>query len=169
MISGKWRKERQREKRNESGLVCLWWSLTLTSLHTSPYISIETRLCVFIWPLCSAMHLCSVDSVTYECYDINESFPPPSPPPSTTLSFLSFSSSAPISSSGLYKLAMSTVRDACSNMAFGHERKPRNRCFSSQSSVSDLKSAHFAELDLTPGSKKIYSCLYLFYWLFNGD
>lgn len=124
-------------------------------LLTSPYMSIHFhqgkplssfgQQCVS-----SSVRLHSVDSVTYECNDISESFPPP-----TALSFLSRSFSTPIASSGLYKLAMSTESETPAlTWPPGGNASPDTRRFYSQSSGSDLQiCTFFAELDLTSGKK----------------
>lgn len=49
------------------------------NISFSPYMSIQSASAV------GSPCLCCVDSVTYECYDISESFPPPSPPPFLSL------------------------------------------------------------------------------------
>lgn len=127
-------------KKGMSGLVCVLRDLlTLTSLHTSP--SGQGFASSFVHRMSSTVWLCSVDSVTYECNDISESFPPPA---ALSLLYL-FSFSPPIASSGLYKLAMSTESETLAlTWPPGGNASPNTRRVYSQSSVSDLcKSVHF--------------------------
>lgn len=103
------------------------------------------------------MRLCSVDSVTYECYDISESFLIHPPPPSSAApSFLSaFLLLSP--PWGLYKLAVSTESEipALTWPPDGNASPDIDASIHKVLTVI-CKSAHFAERDLTPGIKKLF-------------
>lgn len=164
------------KKGNESGLVCVW-SISAT---LSPYMSIhfhrgQDSASSFGQRVHSAV-LCWLSDIWVLWYQwvIPSPTPTAPTPPSTALSFLSFSFSTPVSSSGLYKLAVSTESEMPAlTWPPGRNASPDINGVYSQTSVSDLQICIFCRTGFNLRSEKaIYALIYamlLLYWSFNGD